>query len=177
MTGVTVSASRSYFEDFRLNDLDIVFLAAIARQIMNLIFGNDCSADRAEIEHFFLSVGFVLNVIIFNIGIIIGIEIVIFDFFLELACLNQSTTFNFADQCNSSAIITNGRFKYNRFLAVLPIGSLAVQEQPLISIQSNITTFEATDKKVIPCINQGFFVLLCACAKRNERNCYIHVNR
>ena len=177
MTGVTVSASRSYFEDFRINDLDIVFLAAIARQIMNLIFGNDCSADRAEIEHFFLSVGFVLNVIIFNIGIIIGIEIVIFDFFLKLACLNQSATFDFADQCNSSAIVANSRFKYGRLLAILPIGSLAIQEQTLIAVQCNITPLKAADKEVISRINQGFFVLLCASAKRNERNRYIHANR
>ena len=177
MTSVTVTASCSYFEDFCLNNLDIVFLTAIARQIMNLIFGNDCSADRTEIEHFFLSVGFVLNVIILNIGIIIGIEIVIFDFFLEFACLNQSTTFNFADQCNSSAIITNSRFKYGRFLSVLPIGSLAVQEQTLVAVQCNITTLKAADKEVISRINQGFFVLLCASAKRNKRNCYIHANR
>ena len=177
MTSVTVTASCSYFEDFCLNNLDIIFLATIARKIMNLIFGNDCSTDRTEIERFFLSVGFVLDVIIFNIGIIIGIEIVIFDFFLKFACLNQSATFNFTDQCNSSAIVANGRFKYGRLLAILPIGSLAIQEQTLIAVQCNITTFKATNKEVISCINQGFFVLLCASAKRNERNCYIHANR
>ena len=126
MTGVTVSASRAYFEDFCFNNLDIIFFAAIARQIMNLIFGNDCSTDWAEIEYFFLSVGFVIDIVIFNINIIVGIKIIIFDFFLKLACLSQFTTLNFSDYCNSSTIIANSCFENGRFFAAFPIGSLAV---------------------------------------------------